>query len=212
LNVLFDLDGTLTDSRRGIIACLRYAVQELRYECPPDAVLNQYLGPPLTESFGSLLATTDGALIDVAIAKYRERFVPVGMFENDVYPGVDSMLLELQRRGTRMFVATSKPAVYASRIVEHFGLHRYFEAVYGSELDGTRTNKAELIAHILATERLAPSDTFMIGDRMHDMKGAGANRLFPIGALWGYGSREELETHGARLVCEAPAMLEAMLK
>jgi phosphoglycolate phosphatase len=211
MNLLFDLDGTLTDSRRGILACLRHALAALDHPCPADHELDRCLGPPLSESFGWLLATADEARIEIAIAKYRERYAAVGMFENEVYPGVRGMLAACRSAGARLFVATSKPVFYATQIVEHFGLAQHFEAIYGAEMSGERGDKTALIAHILERERLASSTTIMVGDRMHDMVGARANGVPPIGALWGYGSEAELELHGAAAVCERPGDVAAAL-
>jgi phosphoglycolate phosphatase len=133
------------------------------------------------------------------------------MLENTVYPGIPLALATLRRLGALLFVATSKPQVFAERITEHFGLKGYFHAVYGSELDGTRSNKADLISHILEAESLSPSSTYMVGDRAHDMAGAKAHNVLSIGALWGYGSRDELIAAWATALCEQPAMLIEIL-
>ncbi len=207
MNVLLDLDGTLTDPREGIVGCIKYALNELAHGCPSDSELSRYIGPPLHDTFSELLSSTDSARINTAVALYRERFAVTGMFENSVYPGITEALSDLQELGAVLYVATSKPQVYAFKIVEHFGLGEFFRAVYGSELDGTRSNKADLIAHILKTESLSPGSTCMVGDRLHDMVGAKANSVFPVGVLWGYGSRDELVSGGAAALCESPVML-----
>ena len=129
------------------------------------------------------------------------------MFENSVYPGIHSALTALRGSGAALFVATSKPQVFAKRIMEHFGLMDYFSAVYGSELDGTRSNKSDLIAHVLKSESLSPNETAMVGDRAHDIVGANAHGVFPIGVLWGYGSYDELIAAGATTLCTQPALL-----
>lgn len=202
-NVLFDLDGTLTDSREGILASIRHALMALNCACPDDDQMRTYIGPPLTESFGALLGK-DPRRISQAIDLYRERFTATGMFENAVYPDIPQLLTAIRDSGARLFVATSKPRIYAQRIVEHFRLDAWFTTVYGSELDGTRSSKVDLIEHVLADARLNASATFMIGDRMHDMHGAGANGVTPIGVLWGYGSRDELASAGAAALCDQP--------
>jgi phosphoglycolate phosphatase len=207
MNILMDLDGTLTDPREGIVACIRHALEGVGHECPPDSEMLSYIGPPLHDSFGMLFGAGEAKKIARAIELYRERFSTVGMFENGVYPGIPEALAALQAPGVRLFVATSKPRIYAERIVEHYGLARYFGRVYGAELDGTRSKKADLIAHVLSTEALTPQETCMVGDRMHDMTGARANGVLPIGVLWGYGSREELLAAGAALLCEQPSNL-----
>ena len=141
LNVLFDLDSTLTDPREGIVACLKYALLGLGHNCPSDLDLARFIGPPLQESFAVLLHSTDPKQINAAVELYRQRFSSKGMLENSVYPGIHSALTTL--RGHALpFVTTSKPRVFAERIGEHFGLKEYFCAIYGSELDGTGSTKA----------------------------------------------------------------------
>jgi phosphoglycolate phosphatase len=209
MNILFDLDGTLTDSRAGILACIRYALTNLNVVPPDDSRMQTYIGPPLSESFGALL---DGeAQVARAIELYRERFTQKGMFENSVYPGIPEAIASVRDAGARLFVATSKPRVFAERIVEHFDLRQYFEAVYGSELDGTRSSKTDLIQHVLEDAELDARSTLMIGDRMHDMIGARAHAVAPIGVLWGYGSRDELLAAGAEVLCEQPDDLPRLL-
>ena len=207
VNVLFDLDGTLTDPREGIVACLKHALLRLGRNCPSDSELARFIGPPLQEIFGTLLGSTDPKDIDSAVTLYRQRFSSTGMFENSVYPGIHSALTALRGSGAALFVATSKPQVFAKRIMEHFGLMDYFSAVYGSELDGTRSNKSDLIAHVLKSESLSPNETAMVGDRAHDIVGANAHGVFPIGVLWGYASYDELIAAGATTLCTQPALL-----
>ena len=142
---------------------------------------------------------------------YRERYASQGFRENAVYPGMEAALGELRSRGLALFVATSKPAVYAGRILEHFGLRHFFSAVYGSELDGTRSSKAQLLAYLLDRECLVPAETVVVGDRAQDVQAALAHRIRPLGALWGYGSREELAAAGAVAFCERPCGLPACL-
>lgn len=207
MNLLFDLDGTLTDPRQGILACFKYSLRRLQLKAPPDLELERFIGPPLRESFAALVGRDDGERVEQAITYYRERFATVGIFENDVYPGMVETLSRLRDRGALLFVATSKPTVFAERIIEHFELDRFFSAVYGSELSGANADKKDLLARVLDAESLSPADTVMIGDRAHDVLGARANNIFPVGVLWGYGSREELLSAGARLLCEEPSGL-----
>ena len=150
-------------------------------------------------------------MIERAVALYRQRFASTGKFENTVYPGIEAALTTLQAWGFALYVITSKPTVFARRILEFFGLHRFFRETYGSELDGTRADKADLIAHVLAQESIAPNDAVMVGDREHDIKGALANGVVPVGVLWGYGSRQELERAGAFLLCAKTQELAALL-
>jgi phosphoglycolate phosphatase len=158
-----------------------------------------------------LLHSTDPKQINAAVELYRQRFSSKGMLENSVYPGIHSALTTLRARGALLFVTTSKPHVFAERIVEHFGLKEYFCAIYGSELDGTRSDKVDLVAHVLKAESLSPHATAMVGDRAHDIVGAKAHGVFPIGVLWGYGSYDELVAAGATTLCEQPEILAKIL-
>ncbi len=207
MNLLFDLDGTLTDPFLGITRCIVHALNAQGRQAPPPEDLRWCIGPPLKDSFLALLDTTNELLAEEAIRHYRDRFATVGMFENEVYPGIEAALADLRRQGHRLFVATAKPTVFAAKIVEHFGLSPHFQAVYGSELDGTRCDKADLIAHLLRHESLPTDETLMIGDRRHDIIGAKANRLRALGVLWGYGSQTELTLAGADQCIAAPAQL-----
>jgi phosphoglycolate phosphatase len=207
MHLLFDLDGTLTDSRPGIVASMRSALEALGHEVPSDDALTRFIGPPTHVAFRELLSTGDGELLDRAVALYRERFARIGMFENSVYPGVREGLQSLADAGFRMWVATSKPLVYAEKIVEHFGLRPFFVRVFGSELNGARGDKADLIADLLATEGLSTQGIWMIGDRQHDVVGAHKNAIHAAGVLWGYGTRAELETAGADAIFASMADL-----
>ncbi len=202
--IFFDLDGTLTDPKPGITGSIRYALQKLEHPAiPSEDELTWCIGPPLRASFVKLLGGEDSA--DRAVSLYRERFADVGLFENRLYDGIADVLTALGASGYRMFVATSKPHVFADRIVDHFGLRPHFERVFGSELDGTRVDKGDLLEYALKQTTVAPSNTLMIGDRSHDMIGAGKNGIKGIGVLYGYGSRDELIGAGAKHVCATPA-------
>ena len=210
MNVLIDLDGTLTDSRPGIVASIQHAMRSLGHDAPQEAALLKYIGPPLHAAFRELLSTNESSDVERAIAAYRERYVDIGMFENSVYLGIAESLQLLRERGARLFVATAKPEVFARRILERFELSHYFDAIYGSELDGQRTDKTELIAHVLSRSQLNRAHTAMIGDRHHDIVGALSNGLAAVGVLWGYGSREELSAAGAETLLDAPNNLGAL--
>ncbi len=209
MNVLLDLDGTLTDPFDGITRSIAHALDALGERCPPQASLGWCIGPPLAESFRTLLATDDASRVERAIVAYRERFAEVGLFENALYPAIPRALAALAGAGCTLYVATSKPHLYARRIVAHFGLEPWFHAVHGAELDGTRAAKRALIAHVLEIESLEPDRCVMVGDRSHDVVGARANGVRALGAAWGYGSREELRQAGAEAICEDPSELEA---
>ncbi len=212
MHLLFDLDGTLSDPFVGITTCIQYALVGLGRQAPPAENLRWCIGPPLKETFAELLGPQEAHRADEALAKYRERFGTVGLFENQLYPGIEAALAQLSKEGHSLSVATSKPTVFAARIIKHFGLKKYFRSVDGSELDGTRTDKADLIAYILKRDRLEPNDVIMIGDRKHDIIGARKNGVAGCGVLWGCGSLEELKTAGAHVCVSAPAELPAVVR
>jgi phosphoglycolate phosphatase len=201
--IYFDLDGTLTDPKPGITRSIQYALRKLdHHTIPTEDELTWCIGPPLRASFVKILGTADTA--DLAVSLYRERFSDIGLYENGVYDGIGDVLTTLGQSGRRMFVATSKPHVFAERIIDHFGMRHHFEHVFGSELDGTRVDKSDLLAYALKTASVDPSKTLMIGDRSHDMIGARNNGIQGIGVLYGYGSRDELIEAGALHVCATP--------
>jgi phosphoglycolate phosphatase len=206
-NVLLDLDGTLTDPKEGILGCLKHALHGVGAEIPPDRALESCIGPPLQDSLALLLGARCTEVLDEAIDLYRGRFAATGMFENRVYPGIAQALADLRAAGASLFVATSKPQRFAERILDHFALREFFRGIYGSGLDGTRSNKGDLIAHLLRQAGIPPDETAMVGDRAQDVLGARANGVVPIGALWGYGSRAELSAAGAEMLCGRPADL-----
>ena len=208
--LLFDLDGTLTDPREGITRSIAHALERMGLAPPPLEQLTFAIGPPLRGSLGRLLASDDGARIEQALAHYRERFADVGLFENAPYPGIAESLQALGREA-RLFVATSKPQVYAERIVRHFGLHVHFVAVHGCELDGTREDKRDLLEHLMAVHGVSPGDAVMIGDRGADMRAGRHHGMRTLGVRWGYGSDEELREAGAHALCDSPAELGAAL-
>jgi phosphoglycolate phosphatase len=209
--ILFDLDGTLTDPREGITRCIAYALERLGIQPPPLDQLTFAIGPPLRGTFAHLLGDGTRDAVELAVRHYRERFGDVGLFENALYEGIGETLSALGESGATLLVATSKPHVYARRIVEHFALDRHFREVHGCELDGTREDKRDLIAHIIPHHGLDASRAVMIGDRGVDMRAGRHHGLAAIGALWGYGSREELLEHGAQRLCDSPRALLAAL-
>ncbi|ASP33130.1 HAD family hydrolase [Labrenzia sp. VG12] len=210
--VLFDLDGTLTDPFDGITRSIQYALEKMSAKVVAAADLRWCIGPPLWDSFRVLLETDDKARLDEAVAHYRERYTVTGLYENSLIEGIPDVLAELSSAGVKLHVCTSKPHAYAGKIVEHFGLMPHFGKVYGSELDGTRSAKTDLIAYVLSEEGLAAGETVMIGDRKHDLIGANANGVKGVGVLWGYGSREELAAEKPMLIAEKPADLGSLLE
>jgi len=208
--LLFDLDGTLTDNYLGIARSIVYALDRLGIEPPDASVLRRCVGPPLRTSFASLLDTGDAEAIEQAIALYRERFADVGWRENVVYDGIPDALAALAARDRPLYLCTSKPEVYARRIVALFGFHEHLRGVYGADLAGTLDDKAALLAHLAARERIDASRSVMIGDRHHDVRAARANGALAIGVLWGYGSAEELADADARVSTPAE-LVEALV-
>jgi phosphoglycolate phosphatase len=190
-NIIFDLDGTLTESGTGIKNSVRYTLEHYGLPMEDEETLNRYVGPPLINSFQWYMGFTEEEAME-AIQVYRSYFTTKGMFENRVYDGVEQMLRALKKAGKRMFIATGKPTVYARQILEHFGLADYFECVCGIDLKEAATEKDELIGQVLSFANLAPEDCVMIGDRKFDIIGANKIGVTPIGVTYGYGSREEL--------------------
>ncbi|MHC0066242.1 HAD family hydrolase [Nostoc sp. UIC 10890] len=209
--VLFDLDGTLTDPKPGITGCIQYALSELGYKPPNADELHWCIGPPLKDSFSQLLNTLDGTLIEEAILLYRHRFATIGLFENSLYPQIPEILKAIRLAGYKTFVATSKPYIYATQIIEYFDLSLLFDGVYGSELDGTRSIKGDLIHHILVMENLSSSSVVMVGDRSHDIIGAKRHDIASIGVTYGYGTEEELKAHGADFIAHSPSDILRLL-
>jgi len=203
--IFFDLDGTLVDPKTGITRSIQYALHKLGLPSPSADELTWCIGPPLLGSLKKLLGSDK--LADLALSLYRERFADVGIFENTTYPGIEDALSTLAQHGHRLFVATSKPHVYARRIVDHLKMAPYLDHVFGSELDGVRADKTELLAYALETTRVVRSQATMIGDRGHDMIGARRNAMTAIGVLYGYGSEEELVGAGAQRICATPQNL-----
>ena len=201
VTIYFDLDGTLTNPKSGITRSIQYALERLGLAVPTEDELTWCIGPPLHASLQKLTGSAE--LADRALLLYRERFSDIGLFENEAYAGIIDTLATLAVTTPRMFVATSKPAIYATRIVDHFGLKPYFERVFGSELDGTRVDKRDLLRYALDEARVDPNSAIMIGDRSLDVVGARTNGMTAIGVLYGYGSEAELREAGAHHICAA---------
>lgn len=211
--LLFDLDGTLTDPKPGITRSVQYALRRLGIAADDLERLTPFIGPPLAESFHRYYGLSH-ADVKRAIAYYREYFGEAGIYENAVYPGIPGLLDALTEQGRTLVVATSKPVGYAERILAHFDLARCFALVAGSELDGTRTAKVEVIEYALAAlPRADRTECVMIGDREHDVLGARAAGIASIAVGYGYGTLGELEaarpTYLARTMAELATLLGA---
>ena len=201
--ILFDLDGTLTDNGEGITNSVAYALKKFGITPPPREELNKFIGPPLREYFAQNYVGEDKA--DLAVEYYREYFAPHGIFENVVYDGIPELLATLRSMGCTLAVATSKPEIFAEKIAIHFDLAKYFAVIAGSDMEGTRIKKADVINYCL--QRLNnpdPNTILMVGDREHDILGAKTVGLPAIGVTYGYGSRQELEQAGALSVINTP--------
>lgn len=209
--LLFDLDGTLTDSKDGIIHSFRFALEKMGVPCAEPAELGFLVGPPLLHSMTGHFGM-DEASAQRAVEIYREYFSEIGMYENKVYAGVPEMLGRLKGSGKRLILATSKLTLFTERILKHFELDQYFSLVVGSNHDGTRATKGEVIAAALAQlEPGAAARSVMIGDREHDIIGARQNGLRCIAVTYGYGSQEELEAAGAEWIVGSVGELEALI-
>lgn len=211
--LLFDLDGTLTDSQEGILNCARHALITGGYPVPEEDALKSFIGPPLLDSFQGLCGMPYEEAA-AAVVRYRERFSTVGLFENRVYEGIPELLECLRSAGYRLAVATSKPEVYTLRILEHFGLLEYFEAVAGCSLEKEGETKADMIR--LAMRRLGLTEeekpfVLMIGDRKHDVLGAKECGIDCAGVYYGYAPEGELEHYGARYIAADVAELKTLL-
>ena len=191
--ILFDLDGTLTDPKVGITKSVQYALRKLGIYEEDLESLTRFIGPPLRDSFREYYLL-DEPRIQKAIEYYREYYSPYGIYENELYPEIPILLDKLKTAGKYLMVATSKPTVFAEKILRHFDIDQYFDKVIGSNLDETRTTKGEVIEYILANlDNQKKKQVVMIGDRKHDIIGAKMNHIDSIGVTYGYGSLEELQ-------------------
>ena len=208
-SILFDLDGTLTDSGEGIMKSTIFALNHYGIEAPPEAQLRTVVGPPLTESFARFGVPQDK--VEEAVEIYRSRYIPIGRFENHPYPGVCTLLEKLRHDGHKLYVATSKPEWMAIEILEHFDLAKYFDIICGAATDFSRNTKEAVIAHLLSqcNEQVY---AIMVGDTAYDVIGAKAHSIPCVGVSWGYGSIEEMENAGAVAIANTMEHLYDLLK
>ena len=208
-SILFDLDGTLTDSGEGIMKSAVYALSHYGIEAPSEAELRSFVGPPLTESFARFGVPQDQLTKVVEI--YRSRYIPIGRFENTPYPGIRELLEKLKADGHRLYVATSKPEWMSIEILEHFDLAKYFDMICGASTDFSRNSKEAVIAHLLE-ECGAQENPVMIGDTAYDVIGAKEHGIPTIGVDWGYGLNEDMEKAGAVAIAYSVEQLYDLLK
>ena len=206
--ILFDLDGTLTDSGEGIINCVIYALERFGLPIPPREELRYFVGPPLHESFIKQGVPADRA--EEAVAVYRERYVPTGMFENTPYPGVRELLEDLTAEGHTLYVASSKPEWMCVEILKHFDLAKYFAMICGATMDTSRTNKEAVIEYLIQENGKA-DNMIMVGDTKFDVLGAKVHNIPCIGVSWGYGTVTDMESAGAAAIAETMEDLKALL-
>lgn len=206
--ILFDLDGTLTDSGEGIINCVKMTFERFGLPIPCQAELRTFVGPPLGDSFIRHGIPTEQA--DEAIRIFRSRYLTVGKFENHPYPGIVTMLDALKCQGHQLYVATSKPEETAIEVLEHFDLAKYFSCICGASFDRTRVSKSDVIAYLLKKSR-SSGKTIMVGDTAYDVIGASAHGIETIGVSWGYGKAEDIRQAGAIAIADSPEKLLAII-
>ena len=195
--ILFDLDGTLTDSGEGIINCAILALQHFGCPIPDREEMRSFVGPPLHESFIRHGVPADKT--DEAIRVYRSRYIPIGAYENTPYPGVRELLERLKAQGHTLYVATSKPEEMSIKILQHFDLAQYFDRICGATMDVSRSSKEDVIAYLLELSG-RDENIIMVGDTKFDVIGAAAHGISTIGVSWGYGKVEDMEAAGAKAI------------
>jgi phosphoglycolate phosphatase len=207
--ILVDLDGTIIDPAPGIIACYSYALEQLGIAPPAPDQIRALIGPPLRRGFARFLAPHHD--VEDAVRLYRELYGAKGMLDATLYPGIGDALQVLRARYQRLYVCTAKATKFAQPILEHFGLAHLFDGIYGADLEGRFDDKADLIAHMLTDAtidpKINPKSAVMVGDRANDVLAAARNGIVSVGALWGYGSAEELQDAGAAMLCALPEEL-----
>ncbi|WP_346934375.1 HAD family hydrolase [Clostridium sp.] len=209
--ILFDLDGTIIDPKIGITTSVAYALNKFGIEVENLDNLCKFIGPPLKDSFMDFYNFTEEDA-EKAILYYRERFESKGLYENFVYENFEELLISLKNQNKILLVATSKPTIFAEKILENFDLRKYFDFVGGSNLDGTRSNKVDVILHVLNENSITDlSSAIMIGDRMHDIVGAKKAGIESVGVLYGYGDYDEHSASGADYIVKDIEELSILL-
>ena len=208
-NILFDLDGTLTDSGEGIMNCAEFALRHFGIPVPARDTMRVFVGPPLSDTF--MRFGVPESNVQEAIEVYRSRYIPVGKYENALYPGIYQVLEALHRDGFKLYVATSKPEAMSIEILEHFEIAKFFDRICGASLDSSRSTKDEVIAYLL--EEVRPDgNLIMVGDTKYDVLGAAVHKLPTIGVSWGYGTVEDLIEAGAVAIAHSPVELLSLLQ
>lgn len=207
--ILFDLDGTLTNPKEGITKCVQHALRHFGIEKECDE-LTSFIGPPLKEQFMKFAGLSEDDAVE-AVRIYRERFAPIGLFENEIYPGILDLLKALKEQGKIIALATSKPTIFAEKITEKYGILPYLDYLSGSELDGTNVEKSAVVRIAMENLGAIPEETVLIGDRIHDAEGAKENGIECIGVSYGFAAEGELESAGVKLIADTPSGLLEIL-
>lgn len=209
--VLFDLDGTITNSELGILNCVQYALEKMGIHEPDRKKLLPFIGPPLHDTFRDMFSLSDEDAAK-ATAFYRERYAPIGKFECSVYPEAEEMLRALKDSGRKLILATSKPTGFATDVLKHFGLDHYFDFIGGATLDGSRSTKEDVIGYVLESGMVSDrEDLVMVGDTKFDVIGAAYFGIPTIAVTYGFGSKEELTEAGAAVLADSAAEVAAIL-
>lgn len=209
-NILFDLDGTLTDPKEGIINSVKFALAKMGVNESEIGDLMKFIGPPLHVSFRDFCGFNEENS-ELAVQYFREYFTDKGINENRIFPGVVELLESLKRRNLKLFIATSKPTVHANTVLDNFVITKYFQYVKGSNLNGTESGKPEIISHIIEKFKLEKDETVMIGDRFYDIVGAKENGIDSIGVTFGYGGETELKEVGATYICKSVKEIKSLI-
>lgn len=210
-NILFDMDGTLSDPYVGISNGIIYSLQKFNITERDEAKFKMFIGPPLNQSFMEIY-NFDSSTAKDAVKYYREYYSEKGIFENRLYEGIDTVLKTLTQNNKNCMVATSKPTEFAVRILKYFNISEYFQDVIGSNLDGTFSEKEEIIKSVIEKHNLDKAETVMIGDKKHDINGAHKNDIDSVAVMYGYGSVEELEAAKPTYLCSSvQGILEVMI-
>ncbi len=210
LNIIFDLDGTLTDSAPGVTRSVQYALNKFAIEAETDQ-LEAFVGPPLQQSFQKLYGFSEEDAVK-AVSYYREYYSRIGIYENRLYSGIRPLLQNLKSGSKKLYIATSKPTVFAEKVLAHFEVDYFFSIIAGSNLDGTRVNKAEILEYLIQQiNTMDLNKTVMVGDRKYDIIGAHVSNLDSIAVTYGYGSREELSAEAPTIIINSVSELQNFL-
>jgi len=210
-DVLFDLDGTLTNPKEGFVKCTQYALKQLGKSSLDDEYISSLIGPPLHSTFVKLLNSNDDDLIVEAIGLYRKRYSEVGIFESEIYPGIKELLALLHKNSYRLWVLTFKPVIWTEKIIRHFSFDKWFSGIFGPTLDERLFDKIELVESALIDTEMVPADTVIVGDRKEDIIAGKANGTVTIGVTYGYGSEEEIVNAAPDHICSNPYEIQNVI-